>query len=336
MIQKDCIAVINVGHPTFPSVNPLAKVAYSHHVGYKAPARRQIVGNSVRNYLYLIKTAVVLMTPITDLNFNDPVVFFVAVFALFVIVFLRYLIISGTYHYLFFKLLHTQYHQKFITSKPITGQQAKREVLWSLIGSVVFAFAGVGMVWLWQQEYTAIYTSFEKYPVWYIPISILALLLIHDTYYYWLHRWMHRPGVYRLMHKVHHDSIQTSVLTSFSFHPIEAVLQAVIIPIIIIFLPMHLYAVLFVLVFMTLSATINHAGVEVYPTPWAKHWLAKWLIGATHHDHHHKKFNYNYGLYFTFWDQLMGTEAYHEPEYTKPLKKTKEKTSLESVLDKRK
>jgi sterol desaturase/sphingolipid hydroxylase (fatty acid hydroxylase superfamily) len=60
---------------------------------------------------------------------------------------------------------------------------------------------------------------------------------------------------------------------------------------------------------MTIAATINHGGVEIYSAKWARNRLAKWLIGAAHHDDHHKKFNYNYGLYFTFWDTWMGTEA---------------------------
>jgi sterol desaturase/sphingolipid hydroxylase (fatty acid hydroxylase superfamily) len=33
------------------------------------------------------------------------------------------------------------------------------------------------------------------------------------------------------------------------------------------------------------------------------------LTTTTHHDlHHNGSFNHNYGLYFTWWDRLMGTE----------------------------
>ena len=60
---------------------------------------------------------------------------------------------------------------------------------------------------------------------------------------------------------------------------------------------------------MTISATINHAGVEVYPRGFEKHWLGKWIVGATHHDLHHREFRFNYGLYFTFWDKWMNTES---------------------------
>lgn len=35
---------------------------------------------------------------------------------------------------------------------------------------------------------------------------------------------------------------------------------------------------------------------------------------STHHNIHHSKFNGNYGLYFRFWDKMMGTE---HPDYVK-------------------
>ena len=164
------------------------------------------------------------------------------------------------------------------------------------------------MIMAWQRGYTQIYLEWSDYPIWWIPFSILLPLLIHETYYYWLHRWMHHPKVYRYIHKVHHDSISTSVWTSFSFHPVESMLQAIVIPLLTLIIPMHLFILLGLLIFMTLSAIINHAGVEIYPNSWKRNPLMKWLIGSTHHDIHHQKFTKNYGLYFTFWDIWMDTE----------------------------
>jgi len=34
--------------------------------------------------------------------------------------------------------------------------------------------------------------------------------------------------------------------------------------------------------------------------------------GQAHHTHHHSKFNYNYGQFFTFWDRVGNT--YLSPE----------------------
>ena len=134
-------------------------------------------------------------------------------------------------------------------------------------------------------------------------------MFIHETYYYWLHRWMHKSYIYRSMHKTHHDSINTSAFTSFSFHPLESIAQAIVIPGLIFVLPMHISILAILLMIMTVSAIINHLGIELYPNGFHQHWMGKWLIGATHHNLHHKKFRCNYGLYFTFWDKWMNTES---------------------------
>ncbi len=228
---------------------------------------------------------------------------------LFAMVFLRYLLMSGAYHALFFVVLRQRFQQRFLHHVKLTSTQSHREVARSAISSLIFALSGAALLLLWKTGFTQIYTQWQDYPVWYLPGSLVLAMFLHETYYYWMHRWMHRPAVFRKIHHSHHESIETSVLTSFSFHPIEALLQAIFVPMVLLFLPMHLYVLLLWLVLMTVSAIVNHAGVEVYPTSFKQHWLAKHLIGATHHDRHHKRFRVNFGLYFTCWDRWMNTES---------------------------
>ena len=38
----------------------------------------------------------------------------------------------------------------------------------------------------------------------------------------------------------------------------------------------------------------------------------RWHTTTTHHDLHHRDFRGNYGLYFAWWDTLLGTE---HPDY---------------------
>jgi len=233
---------------------------------------------------------------------------FMYLFAVFsVMIFLRYIIMSGIYQKLIYDRLAKSWPARIVSPK-YPRQQMLKEILWSGISSVLFGVIGVFMIMAWQSGYTQIYLEWNSYPIWWIPLSIALPLLIHETYYYWLHRWMHHPKIYRHIHKTHHDSISTSVWTSFSFHPIESLLQAIVIPLLTLIIPMHLFILLGLLIFMTLSAIINHAGVEIYPRSWKKNILMKWLIGSTHHDIHHRKFTRNYGLYFTFWDIWMDTE----------------------------
>jgi len=249
------------------------------------------------------------------INFMDPWHFTLFTLTTFLIIFFRYLLISGVYHYIFYRLLRDKIKERMINFKPKEVQQFRTEIIRSAITSFIFAVSGTVLLILWQGGHTGIYLEWSAYPIWYLPVSLLAAMLIHETYYYWLHRWMHRPKIYQLVHKWHHDSIETTSFTAFSFHPIESILQALMIPVLIIFLPMHLSVLLLFLVIMTISATINHAGIEIYPAFFNRHWLGQWIIGATHHDLHHKQFRYNFGLYFTFWDRWMKTESPKSDEW---------------------
>ena len=239
---------------------------------------------------------------------------FVYLFMVFwIAIFLRYIILSELYIraiYLPFKKLNP--NRILSVMAPIS--QRNREILYSLISSVLFALVAIVMIMLWQEGYTKIYHQWNEYPLWYHPLALVFAALIHETYYYWLHRWMHHKSVYQYVHRIHHESINTSAWTSFSFHPLESLLQAIIIPLIFMVIPIQIYLLLLFLLLMTVSAIVNHAGVEIFPKNFNKHWLGKYFIGATHHDQHHRKFLLNYGLYFTFWDELMGTESndYHK------------------------
>ncbi len=243
-------------------------------------------------------------------SFNDPVKFFsfyIAVF--FLIIVARYFLAAGVFYYYYYVKHLERFKPKRLSKRDFRKGQLKKEIKWSLISSVIFAVAGALVFYLYNKDLTAIYNGFSLNDIWYIPLSLILVLLIHETYYYWIHRWMHKPRIYRKVHKVHHDSLTPTPWTAFSFHPWEAVLEAIILPVILLIIPMHLYAVLFYLIFMTLSSVINHLDIEIYPESFQKNKIGRYFIGATHHHYHHSEFNTNYGLYFTFWDRWMETES---------------------------
>ncbi|TCZ67362.1 sterol desaturase family protein [Flaviaesturariibacter aridisoli] len=242
-------------------------------------------------------------------DLGNPLYFLLATLVVFLVVIGRYVFIAGLFHLVFYRWQKYRWQPRKINERPHRPGQYRREVTWSTITAALFAVAGSGLALLWQKGYTKVYLDVHDYPLWWLPLSLVIALLAHETYYYWLHRWMHRPRVFRLLHKVHHDSNITSPWTAFSFHPLEGVLQALFLPALLLLLPMHLYVVLTQLTIMTFSSVINHLDIEVYPKGALGRFFGRWLIGATHHSLHHKQFRYNYGLYFTFWDKWKGTES---------------------------
>jgi Delta7-sterol 5-desaturase len=242
-------------------------------------------------------------------DFAQPLIFLQTALFFFLGIFGRYALIALLFQYLFKVKYETQFAHRQVNTKPRRANQNWREIGYSLVTSVIFAVAGAGMTLAWQKGYTQIYTDVAAYPAWWTAASVPLVLFLHETYYYWLHRWMHQPGVYKWVHKSHHDSVTTSAWTSFSFHPTESILQAVILPLLLFFIPVHYAALGLILLIMTTTSVINHLNTEIYPNGFYQNWFGKWWIGATHHSLHHSQFRYNYGLYFTFWDKLMHTES---------------------------
>lgn len=227
----------------------------------------------------------------------------------FAILLIRYFATAGIFYAYYFRLKNKTTAKKNLSRRPPKKKQIKEEIYWSIISSAIFALFGAVTYWLWLHNLTTVYLNPLKYGYLYLPFSLLIVLLIHETYYYWVHRAMHYPKIYKIVHKVHHHSLSPTPWTAFSFHPWESVLEALILPVILLVIPVNIYVLLFYLVFMTLSSVINHLDIEVYPAFFRKSTFGKLWIGATHHHFHHEEFNTNFGLYFTFWDKIMGTES---------------------------
>ncbi len=247
------------------------------------------------------------MTELPD--FSQPLYFLLATLVVFIVVIGRYFLIAGLFFGVFHRWNPGKWKGRKINDRDYKSGQFKKEIKWSTVTAFIFAVAGAAMVVLWQKGYTKVYTETTAYPWWWMPVSLVIAMVLHETYYYWLHRWMHHPKIFRIVHKVHHDSNITSPWTAFSFHPIEGIFQALFLPALLMVLPIHLYVLILQLTIMTFSSVVNHLDIEVYPKGFHKHFLGRWLIGATHHSLHHKQFRYNYGLYFTFWDKWKKTES---------------------------
>ncbi len=223
-------------------------------------------------------------------------------------IFLRYLILAGLFYYLIFMRFAARFVSNTISTTPLKNGQIKREIFYSFVTSLIFACLGTQVLYAWQTGGTAIYFDKSEYPMIWMLLSICLVLAIHETYYAWLHRWMHRPSIYRWIHRTHHESLTTTSWTSFSFPQLESLLQGLPIFMMIFIIPIHILSLIVLLIIMTGTSVINHLNHEIYPEGTHRHWFGKWWIGATHHAHHHSQFHFNFGLYFTFWDRWMKTE----------------------------
>lgn len=189
------------------------------------------------------------------------------------------------------------------------GAQIRREVGWSLVSATVYGVPAGLVMWGWQAHgWTRIYSDASAHPLWWLPASVLAYLLLHDSWFYWTHRAMHRPALFRRAHAVHHQSRPPTAWAAMSFHPWEALSGALVIPALVFLVPIHVGALGVVLTIMTVMGVTNHMGWELFPRAIVHGPLGRWLITASHHELHHQRYRCNYGLYFRFWDRLCGTD----------------------------
>lgn len=184
----------------------------------------------------------------------------------------------------------------------------RHELRLSLLSSWIYALPAAIAFESWRLGGTQVYLDVDRYGALWLVVSGALYLLIQDSYYYWLHRLMHRRWAFRWIHAGHHRSRQPSPFASFSFDWAEAALAAWLLPALTFLIPIHPAVIGVLLTVMTLAAVLNHAGAEVLPDWLVQGPVGAWLISATHHNLHHSHFNANFGLYFRFWDRAMGTD----------------------------
>ena len=220
----------------------------------------------------------------------------------------RYYLIAGIAFLVFYVLLRKRITWKKIQPKFPAMKDYRREVLFSTISILIFVMPPM---FLLENDhlrpYTTFYKNISKHGWVYFWAVFPLLLVMHDTYFYWMHRLIHHPRLFKLVHLVHHRSVNPSPWSAYAFHPVEAFFESLIFVIFLFTIPITTWHLV---IFFTISLLYNvygHLGYELYPAGFNKHWAGKWLNTSISHNLHHHYFKGNYGLYFLFWDRMMGT-----------------------------
>lgn len=184
----------------------------------------------------------------------------------------------------------------------------KHDLGFSASSFLVFAIMDVCLLYLESKGYTLLYFDVNEYGYLWLIASFFIVLFIDDMFFYWSHRAMHHPKLYKVFHRVHHESTDPSPLTAFAFHPSEAVVEQLMHVVLPFLLPLNFGVLIAWQIFSQLNNVLAHLGYEVYPKGWVKLPFLQFKAASTHHNMHHQLFNGNYALYFTWWDKWMGTE----------------------------
>lgn len=194
------------------------------------------------------------------------------------------------------------------------ARQLWTEFFFSLRSMLIFATAGVGVYFMYRAGlYPLVELADGWGPVWF-GVSVVAGLIGLDAWFYWTHRLMHDPRLFRRFHRRHHRSHNPSPFTAYSFDVGEALLLFGFVVVWPWVFPMSSGAMVWVMTYQIVTNTLLHSGYELMPARRDGRPMLDFIVTTTHHDLHHGQAGYNYAAWFTWWDRWMGTE---HPEYLK-------------------
>lgn len=199
-----------------------------------------------------------------------------------------------------------------VQQRKATRKDILREITASVVSVAMYTLMAIIALYLvivgvlrWSNDNPSV--------VMFVLIQV-ATAIGHDTYFYWTHRLMHHRKLFRPVHLTHHLSKTPTVYSSYSFSPVEGLVQAGFVPLWMVFVPMNELSVAVFFIHQMARNVIGHSGYELAWSGFTRSRLTGWIATTTHHDLHHSEGNYNFGLWFTWWDRWMGTEHphYHE------------------------
>ncbi len=227
-------------------------------------------------------------------------------FTFFAIILLRYFLLAGGMYWLFYSASNKSIVEQSPQKKFSHKQLIKKDITLSIAATVASAICAAIVMTIYDSGATRLYSSADDYGTWYLFVSFFGVILLQDTCYYFLHLGFHHPLLYKWLHRGHHRSKNPTPWTSFALDFPEALIQGLFLVAIVFIIPLHFAVLALWLITMTIWSLVNHLGFELFPN-FPNHWLGKWLISSDHHSLHHRHCTRHYGLYFTFWDRLLGT-----------------------------
>jgi 4-alpha-methyl-delta7-sterol-4alpha-methyl oxidase len=132
--------------------------------------------------------------------------------------------------------------------------------------------------------------------------QLLLFIVLDDFLYYWMHRLMHRPWLYRRVHIVHHRHRTPLAISGHYMHPVEFLSTAGLMMLGPVLLGSHVITLYLWVIIRQWEAAEGHCGYRLPLTA-----ALPFSDGAAHHDAHHAFFRGNYAGFLPHLDRLLGT-----------------------------
>lgn len=227
--------------------------------------------------------------------------------------FTKYIIATAVVWILVLILARIMPNRKLPIKAPLRAQMVS-EVVSSFRTVIIFSSVFTFLILVWHFGWLRGPTIAARMGLPWAVGVLIAMILFHDTYFYWTHRMMHHPKLFRYFHRRHHKSNPPTPLAAYSFDISEALVQAAFVPIWFFIIPTPWTILAPFMLHQIARNVLAHSSFEFFPHNSEGRPLLDWLTTVSHHNLHHSNGRYNFGLYFSWWDRWMRTESpnYHE------------------------
>jgi sterol desaturase/sphingolipid hydroxylase (fatty acid hydroxylase superfamily) len=215
-------------------------------------------------------------------------------------------LVSGGWHWLLYirKLqgAERKYDPRWLARddpKFLFRNQVYDNIFWSCVsGCTIWTAYEVLYMWSAAQQWVP-YVDWKAHPI-YCALWLCAIPFWREFHFYWIHRAIHWPPLYKAVHYLHHKNINVGPWSGMAMHPVEHLLYFSVVLIHWV-VPSHPIHFLFNAQHTALTPAGGHHGFE---GPILK---GKLPTGSYFHYLHHRFFNCNYGEATLPLDRMFGT-----------------------------
>lgn len=218
--------------------------------------------------------------------------------------------------FLFYFIFHSKRgikwfsHKRHSKSTPTLQQFVREiknaiipEILLGIISTLILTSKNPSPYQTWIKTNWSFH--YNELPI--IFLECLVVFIAYEIYYFYLHRSMHHPLLFKYFHEKHHQSIQPTPQTGTSVNVLEAI-SFYSFYVIVLFFPLHFVTLLIVGLNIKIASLSQHWGHEVFPSFFRKSKILKYINSTYfHHLHHSDHFNKNYGFQTSFLDRFYHT-----------------------------
>ncbi|MBM1310330.1 sterol desaturase family protein [Sulfitobacter mediterraneus] len=203
------------------------------------------------------------------------------------------------------------------------GNQVWDNMFWTLVSGVtLWTVAQWVVFWMMANGYAPA-MLFPDNPVWFV-LMFPFLVIWSSFHFYWVHRLLHVPAIYKHAHALHHRNVNVGPWSGISMHPLEHLLFYTNFAIHLI-VPSHPIHILFHGYVQSVHPVFSHSGFDQLVVRDEE----KAKMGDFFHQLHHRYFECNYGTVEMPWDKWFGsfhngsaeatqrTRAFKKQMYTK-------------------